>query len=359
MARAVALGDGVRRRTAPNPWVGCVLVADGTVVGEGATAPPGGPHAEAAAIAAAGDRARGATAYVTLEPCPHRGRTPACAQALVDAGVQRVFVATEDPDPQVRGRGVEALRAAGVTVDVGLGAPAARQSLAPYLHHRRTGRAFCLAKTAVSVDGRAAAPDGTSRWVTGPAARADAHEQRADSQAVVVGAGTAIADQPQLTVRDADPPLQPPLRVVLDSRGRVPATGPLFDPDLAPTLVVTTTAAPSAAVDGWRAAGAKVELVGATDDGVDLTETLSLLGRHGVLQALVEGGPTLHGALLRAGLVDRLVVYLGATVLGADARPAFATSGPASIDAAPRLALLDATPLGDDLRLRYEPRSQV
>jgi diaminohydroxyphosphoribosylaminopyrimidine deaminase/5-amino-6-(5-phosphoribosylamino)uracil reductase len=195
--------------------------------------------------------------------------------------------------------------------------------------------------------------------VTGPAARADAHEQRADSQAVVVGAGTAIADQPQLTVRDADPPLQPPLRVVLDSRGRVPATGPLFDPDLAPTLVVTTTAAPSAAVDGWRAAGAKVELVGATDDRVDLTETLSLLGRHGVLQALVEGGPTLHGALLRAGLVDRLVVYLGATVLGADARPAFATSGPASIDAAPRLALLDATPLGDDLRLRYEPRSEA
>jgi diaminohydroxyphosphoribosylaminopyrimidine deaminase/5-amino-6-(5-phosphoribosylamino)uracil reductase len=355
MARAIALGDDVRRRTSPNPWVGCVLVADGVVVGEGATRPPGGAHAEAAAVAAAGDRARGATAYVTLEPCGHHGRTPPCTDALLGAGVRRVVVALEDPDPQVQGRGLAALRRAGVDVELGLGAADARRSLAPYLHHRRTGRAFCVAKTALSVDGRSAAPDGSARWITGPAARADAHELRADSQAVVVGAGTAIADEPQLTVRDAAAPPRPPLRVVLDARGRVPALGPLFDPALAPTLVVTTAAAPSPTVDGWRAAGAKVEAVEPGDGGVDLTETLSLLGVHGVLQALVEGGATLHGALLEAGLVDRLVVYVGATLLGADGRPALAWPGPASIAAAPRLALTDVVRLGDDVRLQYQP----
>ena len=196
MARATTLADQARRRTPPNPWVGCVLVRDGTIVGEGATAPPGGPHAEAAAVHAAGDRARDATAYVTLEPCAHTGRTGPCTTVLLDAGVTRVVVALEDPDPRVRGQGLDTLRSAGVDVEVGLGADAVRRSLAPYLHHRRTGRAFALAKTALSVDGRSAARDGTARWVTGPAARADAHEQRADSQAVVVGAGTAIADQP-------------------------------------------------------------------------------------------------------------------------------------------------------------------
>ena len=173
-----------------------------------------------------------------------------------------------------------------------------RRTLAPYLHQRRTGRAYCVAKTAGSVDGRTAAPDGTSRWITGPAARADAHALRADSQAVVVGAGTAIADQPALTVRDAAAPPTPPLRVLLDARGRVPATGPLFDPELAPTLVVTTAAAPADATDDWQAHGAKVEVVDAAPTGVDLGEALTVLARHGVLQALVEGGAGLHGALL-------------------------------------------------------------
>jgi len=359
MARAVALGDAVRRRTAPNPWVGCVLVADGAVVGEGATAPPGGPHAEAAAVAAAGRRAAGATAYVTLEPCAHQGRTPPCTDALVAAKVARVVVALEDPDPQVQGRGVAALRAAGATVDVGPGADAARRSLAPYLHQRRTGRAFCVAKVAVSIDGRSAAQDGSSRWITGPAARADAHELRADAQAVVVGAGTAIDDQPRLTVRDvAAPPPHPPLRVLLDARGRVPALGPLFDPALAPTLVITTAAAPSAAVDEWRAAGAKVEVVEPAPEGVDLAAALQLLGREGVLSALVEGGATLHGRLLEAGLVDQLVVYVGATLLGDEGRPAAATPSPPSIDAAPRLQLTDVTRLGDDVRLRYDLPSE-
>ncbi len=355
MARALTLAEGARRRTPPNPWVGCVLVADGTVVGEGATQPPGGPHAEAAAVAAAGDRATGATAYVTLEPCAHQGRTGPCVDALLAAGVRRAVVAIEDPDPHVAGRGLAALRAAGVDVEVGVGATAVRRSLAPYLHQRRTGRAFCVAKTASSVDGRSAAPDGTSRWITGPAARADAHAHRADSQAIVVGAGTALADQPQLTVRDTDPPPTPPLRVLLDALGRVPATGPLFDPALAPTLVITTAAAAPDRTDAWRAHGAKVEVVEPAPTGVDLREALTVLARHGVLQALVEGGAVLHGALWRAGLIDRLVVYVGATLLGGAARPTLDTPGPATIADADRWTLLDVTALDGDVRLTYEP----
>jgi diaminohydroxyphosphoribosylaminopyrimidine deaminase / 5-amino-6-(5-phosphoribosylamino)uracil reductase len=355
MARAITIAERVRRRTPPNPWVGCVLVRNGQVVGEGASFAPGGAHAEAAALTAAADQARGATAYVTLEPCAHQGRTGPCATALIDAGVTRVVVALEDPDPHVQGRGIDTLRAASVTVDIGVGADAARRSLAPYLHHRRTGRAFAVAKLAVSVDGRTAARDGTARWITGAGARHDAHEQRADSQAVVVGAGTAISDQPSLTVRDvANPGPHRPLRVVLDARGRVDTTGPLFDPALAPTLIVTTDAAPTDRVDAWQAAGAKVDVVNAAPDGVDLTETLTRLGGHGVLQALVEGGAILHGALWAAGLVDRLVVYVGATLLGADAHPALVWPGPPTISDAPHLTLTGVTALGDDVRLTYD-----
>ena len=356
MDRAVTLAEGARRRTPPNPWVGCVLVADGTVVGEGATHPPGGPHAEAAAVAAAGDRAAGAiTAYVTLEPCAHQGRTGPCVDALLAAGVRRVVVALEDPDPHVAGRGLAALRAAGVDVEVGVGAAEVRRSLAPYLHQRRTGRAFCLAKTASSIDGRSAAADGTSQWITGAAARADAHTLRADSQAVVVGAGTAIADQPALTVRDTAAPPIPPLRVLLDARGRVPATGPLFDPALAPTLVITTPAAPADATDEWRAHGAKVEIVDAAPTGVDLHQALTVLAGHGVLQALVEGGAGVHGALWRAGLIDRLVVYVGATLLGDEARPTIDAPGPATMADTGRWTLLDVTALDGDVRLTYAP----
>ncbi len=363
LRRALALGELGRRRSAPNPWVGCVLVApDGTVVGEGTTEPPGRRHAEIMALAAAGSRARGATAYTTLEPCSHHGRTPPCTDALVEAGVVRVVVALADPDPDVSGRGIAALRDRGVEVEVTSGPVVAdvRRSLAPYLHHRRTGRAFCVLKTATSLDGRTAAADGSSRWITGPEARADAHDLRADSQAVVVGAGTALADRPMLTVRDASPPPveRPPRRVLLDAQGRVPATGPLFDPDLAPTLVVTTEIAPAASVDAWCAAGAKVETVApaAAGRGVDLAATLALLGREGVLQALVEGGATLHGALLGADLVDRVVAYVAATVLGANGRPALDFDGPPSIDDAPRWKLASVARLGDDVRLDYDVR---
>ena len=357
MARALEVGEQGRRTAPPNPWVGCVIVRDGDVVGEGFHERPGEPHAEVAALASAGDRAGGATAFVTLEPCSHHGRTPPCADALIDAGIGRVVVALEDPDPQVAGRGLTRLREAGIDVAVGEGAAAAARSLAPYLQHRRTGRAYCVLKTAMSFDGRVADADGSSRWITGPRARADAHELRADSQAVIVGAGTATTDRPELTARDIAMPVHhQPLRVLLDARGRVPAEGPLFDTTLAPTLVVTTERADPAAVDAWRAAGAKVETVAPAADGtgVDLASTLELLAAHGVLQAMVEGGPTLHGALVAAGLVDRVVAYVAPTVLGTDAVPMLSWRGSGQLATAPRWTLVSVSSLGDDVRLEYE-----
>jgi diaminohydroxyphosphoribosylaminopyrimidine deaminase/5-amino-6-(5-phosphoribosylamino)uracil reductase len=361
MARALVLAASARRRTAPNPWVGCVLVRDGEVVGEGATEPPGGPHAEVVALRHAGERARGATAYTTLEPCSHHGRTPPCADALVDAGVARVVVGLRDPDPRVAGRGIERLRAAGIDVVDGVRAEDAAEQLAPYLHHRRTGRAYCVVKTATSLDGRVAAADGSSQWITGETARADVHELRADSHAIVVGAGTALADRPSLTVRGvADAPRTPPLRVLLDARGRVPATGPLFETADAPTLVVTTEHADVRAVDAWRAAGAKVETVDvdATGREPDLHATLALLGRLDVLQAMIEGGPTLHGAFLAAGLVDHVVAYVAGGLLGTDGRAAYGVAGPRSIDGFQRWRLADVRRLGDDVRLDYRPNGE-
>jgi diaminohydroxyphosphoribosylaminopyrimidine deaminase/5-amino-6-(5-phosphoribosylamino)uracil reductase len=355
MEQALAAGAAARRRTAPNPWVGCVIARDGEIVGRGASEPPGQAHAEIGALREAGERARGATAYVTLEPCSHHGRTPPCANALITAGVARVVVALEDPDARVAGRGIAQLRAAGIDVTVGVGAEHATRDLAPYLHHRRTGRAFVVAKVASSFDGRVAAADGSSQWLTSVDARADAHELRADSQAIVVGSGTALADQPQLTVRDAEPaPRHAPTRDLLDARGRVPATGPLFDADLAPTLVVTTAAAPTHAVDAWRAVGAKVETVGpAPYGGVDLAEVFALLGQEGMLQVLVEGGGQLLGAVTGAGLAQRVVVYVAPLALGTRGTPAFAFPGPPSLADAARYELTAVRQLGPDARLDY------
>lgn len=359
MGQAIAAAARVRRTTAPNPWVGAVVLRDGVVVAEGATQPPGGAHAEVVALQAAGRAAAGATVVVTLEPCAHTGRTGPCADALIDAGVARVVVGLEDPDPRVAGQGAARLRAAGIDVVTGVAADEVRAQLAAYLHHRRSGRSACTLKLATSIDGRIAAQDGSSQWITGAAARADAHELRADCQAVMVGSGTALADDPALTVRDVDPsgapPGEPPLRVLLDARGRVRAEGRLFvDCALTPTLVVTTAAAPDRRVQEWVAAGAKVERVGAgPDGGVDLAAVLTLLGARGVLDTLAEGGSALHAALLRAGLVQRAVVYVGNTVLGAQALPAFADAGPAGIAQAPRWALRSARAIDADVRLEY------
>jgi diaminohydroxyphosphoribosylaminopyrimidine deaminase/5-amino-6-(5-phosphoribosylamino)uracil reductase len=318
MARAVRLADTVRTRTSPNPWVGCVLRTTDGALHEGATAPPGGPHAEAAALAAAGPAAAGATVWSTLEPCSHSGRTGPCADALVAAGVARVVVGVLDPDVKVAGRGVARLREAGIDVEVGVGATEVAAQLAPYLVHRTTGRPLVVLKLAASLDGRTAAPDGSSQWITGEAARADAHRLRAESDAVLVGAGTVRADDPSLTVRHVEG--ADPMRVVL---GRAPE-GAAVHPAL--------------------------ELSG------DLGDVLDTLGGKGVLQLLVEGGATVAGAFHRAGLVDRYVVYLAPVLFGGDdGRGLFTGPGASTVGDVWRGAITAVARLGDDVRIDLAP----
>jgi diaminohydroxyphosphoribosylaminopyrimidine deaminase/5-amino-6-(5-phosphoribosylamino)uracil reductase len=354
MARAVALAEGGRGTASPNPMVGAVLVRDGRVVGEGFHRAAGLAHAEAVALAAAGELAAGATCYVTLEPCAHHGRTPPCADALVAAGVARVVAALPDPDRRVGGAGLARLRAAGVRVEVGTGADQAAEQNAAYLTHRRLGRPRITLKAAASLDGKVAAPDGTSQWITGPAARADAHRLRAEADAVAVGAGTALADDPRLTVRLPGWSGRQPLRVLVDAAGRVEATGHLFDGE-AETLVATTPAAPAAAVDAWKAAGAEVLMceptVTAGRAAVDLHDLTRALGERGVLELLVEGGPRLQASLWAAGLADRLVWYLAPLAIGGQAAPGLLGAGAATLADARRLRLASVDRLGDDLRV--------
>ncbi|HLN17601.1 MAG TPA: bifunctional diaminohydroxyphosphoribosylaminopyrimidine deaminase/5-amino-6-(5-phosphoribosylamino)uracil reductase RibD [Acidimicrobiales bacterium] len=317
MRRALELAATVQGTTSPNPWVGCVVVPRGeTDPYGGATEPPGGRHAEVVALAAAADRSVGATLYTTLEPCSHHGRTPPCVEAILAGRIGRVVVGVLDPDPNVAGRGVDQLRAAGLEVTVGVEGDAVGEQLAPYLKHRRTGRPWVVLKLAATLDGRTAAPDGTSRWVTGPAARADVHRLRARSDAVLVGAGTVRADDPELTAR-LDPPVErQPLRVVL---GRAPA-------------------------------GARVHP--ALEFSGDLGEVLDDLGGRGVLQLLVEGGPTVAHEFHAAGLVDRYVLYLAPALFGGDdGRPVFNGPGASTIEDLWRGRLVSVEPLGEDLRV--------
>jgi diaminohydroxyphosphoribosylaminopyrimidine deaminase/5-amino-6-(5-phosphoribosylamino)uracil reductase len=356
MARAVALAEGGRGTASPNPMVGAVLVRDGRAVGEGFHRAAGLAHAEALALDAAGELAAGATCYVTLEPCAHHGRTPPCADALVAAGVARVVAAVADPDPRVGGAGLARLQAAGVAVEVGTGAEAAAEQNAAYLTHRRLGRPRVTLKAAASLDGKVAAPDGSSQWITGPAARADAHRLRAEADAVCVGAGTALADDPRLTVRLPGWAGRQPLRVLVDAAGRVGAGGHLFDGE-AETLVATTPAAPAAAVDAWKAAGAEVLICEATaGPAVDLEDLVRALGERGVLELLVEGGPRLQASLWAAGLADRLVWYLAPLAIGGPDAPGLLGRGAASLAEARRLRLASVDRLGDDLRVVAYPR---
>jgi diaminohydroxyphosphoribosylaminopyrimidine deaminase / 5-amino-6-(5-phosphoribosylamino)uracil reductase len=345
MRRAEQLGRGVLGTTSPNPPVGAVALDEhGVVVGEGATQPPGGAHAEVEALRAAAGRAR--TLVVTLEPCHHTGRTGPCTQAVLDAGVEHVVVGCPEPTERAGG-GTDALRAAGLRVESGvLQDEVSRGSLEAWLHVQRAGRPWVTWKFAATLDGRAAAADGTSRWITGEAARADVHRLRAESDAVVVGAGTVLADDPQLTVRGVEG--TQPLRVVLDSRGRVPATARVLD-ETARTLVATTlTPADSRAVT----------LPAAADGGVDLEALLAELTRRDVVSVLLEGGPRLAGSFVRAGLVDRVVGYVAPALLGAG--PAvLADSGIGTIGEALRLRLDDVTVLGDDVRLTLRPQKET
>ena len=354
IGRAIELAERGRGLVSPNPMVGAVVVSGGETVGEGWHEGPGTPHAEVVALDEAGQRARGATLYTSLEPCVHFGRTPPCTDAIVRAGVARVVVAATDPNPVVDGRGLRALREAGVEVVEGVRAQEAERLNEAFAKHVRTGMPFVTWKAAVSLDGKVAARDGSSRWITGEQARADGHRLRGSADAIVIGAGTALADDPALTVRDPGYRGRQPIRVLVDARGRVDDGRALFDGS-APTIVATTELAPRARRDAWREAGADVLVFEPDDERVPLAALLNDLGKRDVQGVLLEGGPTLVWSAVEGGLVDRVVVYVAPKLVGGvDAPGALGGAGLAPISEALRVRIRSVERVGEDVRVEAD-----
>lgn len=314
MKKALRLAARGRGRTNPNPMVGAVVVKRGQAVGSGWHHAPGSPHAEILALLEAGDRAKGATLYVTLEPCVHQGRTPPCVDGVLRAGVSRVVAAVEDPDERVRGRGLAALHEAGVLAEHGLMSDEARRLNEAYFTHRSEGRPFVTYKTATSLDGKTAAADGTSKWISGEEARRDVHRIRGLSDAICAGIGTVLADDPRLTFRGSGS-CEPVIRVVVDSACRTPLNARILSSE-APTIIATALEAPDPRVLRLQAAGAQVLSVPGVDGRVSLPAMLSELADRGVVSLLLEGGPTLAGAFVSEGLIDRFVVYVAPKLIG-------------------------------------------
>jgi diaminohydroxyphosphoribosylaminopyrimidine deaminase/5-amino-6-(5-phosphoribosylamino)uracil reductase len=341
MRRALELARSAEGLVSPRPPVGAVVVRDGRVVGEGATQPTPGPHAETVALDAAGAAARGATLYVTLEPCSHHSATAPCADSVVAAGVTRVVAACRDPYPLVRGRGFRRLRGAGIDVHTGVLGEQARELVEPFRMWATQDRPFVTLKLAASLDGKVAAPDGTSRWITGEPARRDVHALRARADAIMVGAGTVVADDPALTVR-LDGVRRTPRRVVCDSSGRTPPTARIFDGE-APAVVITVA-------EGRREWDAEIVEVARSEAGVDLWAGLEALARAGVCHVLCEGGPSLAASLLASRLVDRMIVYLAPIVIGGDAPGLFA-DGVKTLEEAWRMRIVRTERVGADVRI--------
>ena len=335
----------------PNPTVGCVLVNDGEVVGRGWTQPGGRPHAETEALSRAGDRAVGATAYVSLEPCCHWGKTPPCTEALAAAGIARVVLALEDPDPRVAGKGVRRLREAGIDVAVGLGAEEAAEINAGFLTRMRLGRPLATLKLATSLDARIATAGGESRWITGAAARARGHLLRASHDAVMVGGNTAIADDPELTCRLNGLEGRSPVRIIVDGSLRVPLTARVVaDAQRAPTWFLVRTGADEARRRTLVQCGVEVIEVPPGEGGeIDLARAFAALGQRGLTRVLVEGGGRLAAALLAADLIDRIAWFRAPLVIGGDGRPAVAPLGLEFLAAAPRFVRQAVEEVGEDV----------
>jgi diaminohydroxyphosphoribosylaminopyrimidine deaminase/5-amino-6-(5-phosphoribosylamino)uracil reductase len=354
MGHALALARRGLGRVWPNPSVGCVIVHGGVVVGRGVTAPGGRPHAEPQALAQAGAAARGATAYVTLEPCAHHGHTPPCAEALVAAGIARVVTALEDPDPRVSGGGHAILRAAGIAVATGVLGAEARALQRGFLTRITQGRPMVTLKLATSLDGRIATSAGESRWITGPQARARVHLMRASHDAVLVAGGTARADDPELTVRGLGIASQP-LRIVAARRLDLPRGGRL-QASIAqgPLWLLHGAAAPAEARAHWSAEGARLIVLPEQAGGLDPAALLAALGAEGLTRVFCEGGGQFAAALLQAGLVDRLEVFGAGLALGADGRPGLGPLGLTALKDAPRFRLVEARTEGPDLWSSWE-----
>jgi diaminohydroxyphosphoribosylaminopyrimidine deaminase/5-amino-6-(5-phosphoribosylamino)uracil reductase len=352
MAHALRLAERGLATTQPNPRVGCVVARGETVLGTGWHARAGEPHAEVFALREAGAAARGATAYVTLEPCAHHGRTPPCADALIAAGVGRVVIAHEDPFDQVDGAGIEKLRAAGIGVQVGLMREAAHELNIGFFSRIQRGRPWVRVKLAMSLDGRTALADGTSKWITGDAARADVQRWRARSSAILSASGTVLADDPQLTVRLTDAPgFVPPMRVVVDSTLRTPVGARVLDAT-APTLLfhARDVHVPAHLAGVPRAAVRRDE-----HGGLDLRAVLHEMARREVNEVHVEAGPVLCGALLAAGLADELLVYIAPVLLGSSGRPMLNLPPLDDMASRWRLHTVDRRQVGDDMRLQLRP----
>jgi diaminohydroxyphosphoribosylaminopyrimidine deaminase/5-amino-6-(5-phosphoribosylamino)uracil reductase len=352
MRKALRLARRMVGLTSPNPAVGCIIVRGGRIVGQGATAAGGRPHAETVALARAGTRARGATAYVSFEPCAHQGQTPPCARALVASGVRRVVVGCADPYPPVRGRGIAILRAAGIDVTLGVLAEECRRLNEGFITRVTRGRPFATLKLAISLDGRIAAASGDSRWISSAAARTLVHRWRREADAVMVGAGTVLADNPRLTCRIAGG--RDPARVVIDARLRCPSRARVFrQRSVAPTVLVTTPA--NVARARQRYGGARVEALGCPARGgeIDLRAVMRELGRRGWSKVLIEGGAHLAAAALHAGIVDRVAFFVAPILVGAG-MPAIEGLGAARIRDAIHLRELGARRVGDDWLLEAE-----
>ena len=354
MAAALALARRGLGRTAPNPSVGCVIVREGRVIGRGHTADGGRPHAEAVALAQAGAAARGATAYVTLEPCAHHGRTPPCADTLIAAGIARVVIALRDPDPRVNGGGIDRLLAAGIAVTTGVAEDQARDLQAGFLSRIVRGRPLLTLKLATTLDGRIATASGESRWITGPQARAHVHGQRGQHDAVMVGAGTARKDDPRLTVRGQGPRPQP-VRIVVSSRLDLPEDSALTrSTGEGPIWFLHGPEASAVRRDTFAKKG--VTLVEIAPDARDPAAMLTALGSRGLTRVYCEGGGTLAAALLSAGLVDRLDCYTAGAAIGAEGIPALGAMGLTALAEAPRLDLRETRVLGSDVLHRWQAR---
>jgi len=351
MRTALALARRSLGRTWPNPAVGCVLVKDGAIVGRGRTRDGGRPHAEADALAQAGDAARGATAFVTLEPCSHFGKSPPCADALIEAGIAKVVSALEDPFPAVNGQGHARLRAAGIAVEVGEGAAEAAEINAGFLLRVREGRPLFHLKMATSLDGRIATASGESKWITGEAARAAGQRLRATHDAILVGASTVAADDPELTCRLPGLGGRSPVRIVLDSKARMsPGSKLALSASVTPVWILCTRDAPAGARESLQARGVEVIEVASNAQGrVDVLAAAKVLGERRLTRVLIEGGGQVAGAFLRAGLVDRVSAYQAGLMLGADGRSAVADLALQKLGFAPRFRLVSSRPVGGDM----------
>jgi diaminohydroxyphosphoribosylaminopyrimidine deaminase/5-amino-6-(5-phosphoribosylamino)uracil reductase len=347
MARALRLAELGLYTTTPNPRVGCLIVNNDVPVGEGWHHSAGTPHAEINALQAAGSAARGATVYVSLEPCSHHGRTPPCVQALIAAGVTRVVAAMQDPNPQVAGRGLALLKAAGIACECGLLEAEARELNLGFVSRMTRERPWVRVKIAASLDGKTALENGASQWITGPAARLDGQRWRARACAILSGIGTVRSDDPQLNVRDVETPRQP-LKVVVDSRLELPLQAKVLNGG-GVLLASASEAGEKAAA--LRARGAEILCLANAEGRVNLAALMAELGRRGINEVHVEGGSRLNGALLAAGLVDELLLYLAPCLLGDTARGMFGLPALESLDGKRTLAIQDARMVGADLRL--------